>query len=122
MPSSTILLAVIVSLTLGYIIMLKIEISDLRDIQSELRSELTITKSQVSTFKSSIASTNKIIEAQKLNIDAKEKELKEWKSKPTKVKYETIYRDVVKDTNLTGECDEVKDLINSVSTINLNTI
>lgn len=110
------------ALVIGYIAMLKIDVSDLEDEMREMRTELVYAKSQVTTFKSSIAANNVIIEAQKLNIDVKNKELEEWKTKPPKVKYETIYRDVVKDSNLTGECDEVKKLINSVTDINLNTL
>lgn len=109
-------------LAIGYIVMTKMSLSDAETKIENLRTELLNAHNQMSSLKSSLKSSNKIIGDMQIDLETKDAELQEWRSKPAKIKYETIYRDVVRDTNLTGECDEVKSLINSVSTINLNTL
>jgi hypothetical protein len=56
----------------------------------------------------------------RIDLVSSKAKLDSWKLLPAKIKYEVIYRDVVKENNLTGACDEVKTLINS--TPNLNTL
>ena len=114
--------AAVAALVAGYIVMTKISLSEAETKIENLRTELLNTHNQMSSLKSSLKSSNKIISDMQIDLETKDAELQEWRRKPTKARYETIYRDVVRDTNLTGECDEVKNIINSVSSINLNTL
>lgn len=124
MPSTftTAFAAAGIALVGGYIVMLKIEVSNLNDEIKKNKTELEYSKSQIASFKTSIAATNKIIESQKLNLDSKNQELKEWKTKPPKIKYKTIYKNIVKESNLTGECNDIKKLINNTTRTNLNSL
>jgi len=112
----------VAGLVIGYVIMIKMSLSEAETKIENLRTELLNAHNQMSSLKSSLKSSNKIISDMQIDIEAKNAELHEWRAKPPKVKYETIYRDVVRDVNLTGECDEVKDLINSTTSINLNSL
>jgi hypothetical protein len=110
------------AMALLYVGMSEIKKNNLVKEVKQLESDLAYSKFNNSQCLSSITKQNKDIDSYKLDLETKRKELDEWKSKPTKVRYETIYRDVIKDNNLTGECDEVKDIINNVSSINLNSL
>lgn len=112
----------VAAMLLVYIGMSEIKKHSLNNEVEKLRSHSIELKQQNTTCNSTLSSQNKAIDSYKLDIETKQKELSEWKLKPTKVRYETIYKEVVKDNNLTGECNEVKSIINSVSNINLNSL
>lgn len=110
------------SVALVYIVSSEMIKSDLEADVDRLQNKLNEVSVNYITCSSSISKQNKEIDFYKLDILTKKKELLEWKSKPAKVRYETIYKEVIRDNNLTGGCDEVKDIINSVSSINLNSL
>jgi len=104
----------------GYIYSLK---SDITNLETELKiknSMYEASKTQNILHETAIDSQNKQIEALRVDALSSKAKLDEWKKLPPKVKYEVIYRDVVKENNLTGACDEIKTLINS--TPNFNTL
>ena len=110
------------AVAIAYITYCNIQINSLEKEVKYLNAKLITSTANNLTLRGSISSQNEKIKKYELDIQAKEKELLEWQNKPAKVKYKTIYRDIVKDSNLTGECDEVKSIINSIPSINLNSL
>jgi chromosome segregation ATPase len=111
---------IVVLTILGYIYSLKSDISDRDSTIATLQKDLLHEKTQNILHETAIDSQNKQIEDMRIDLVSSKAKLDEWKKLPPRVKYEVIYRDVVKENNLTGACDEVKTLINS--TPNLNTL
>lgn len=72
------------------------------------------------TCEASLRTQNTKISEYEADLENSERLLSEWEAKPEKVRYKTIYKQVIRDSNLTGDCDEIKGLINSTTTINLN--
>lgn len=105
-----------------WIFLLKNDISKIDEELLKNKNKLKDTQIQSILFETSLLSQNKEIE--ELRVDAKEKQRKidEWKLLPPTVRYEVIYKDVIKEQNLTGGCDELKSLINSTANINLNSL
>lgn len=65
--------------------------------------------------KNTLDSQTMQITANQINLDKKTKELNEWKSKPDKVKYITI-PPIVREVK-SNECNDTKNAINTVRTI-----
>ena len=109
-------------IAIAYITYCNTQIDSLEKEVKYLNAKLITSTTNNLTLRGSISSQNEKIEKYELDIQSKEKELLEWQNKPAKVKYETIYKEIVRDNNLTGECDEVKSIINSIPNINLNSL
>jgi hypothetical protein len=111
-----------VAAVLAYIATLHIEINGLKSDKKDLGDKLIVARSQSVIYTSSITTQNEEIDKLKVELSFRIKELKEWKIKPPTIKYKVIYRDVIKDSNLTGECEDVQELINNTSIVNLNSL
>ncbi|MGB3988522.1 MAG: hypothetical protein WBK67_02395 [Minisyncoccales bacterium] len=106
----------------AWVYALKNEVSNLEEKLSTCYVNLQTAKTHNILHEVSIGSQNAAIKTLEVDLNASTQKLKEWNALPPKVRYEVIYKDVVKENNLTGDCDEVKTLINSVGSINLNSL
>lgn len=101
---------------------LKSDVSKLEEKLSTCYVNLQTAKTQNILHEVSIGSQNAAIKTLEVDLNASTQKLQEWNALPQKVRYQVIYKEVIKENNLTGDCDEVKTLINSVGSINLNSL
>jgi len=102
-------------LIVGYVSYSEIERANLKAEISTLKNERISSDFNLKSCKAVIEDTNNRMALANSKIIESQKQLELWKSKPAKIKYETIYRDVIIDNHLTGECDEIKTLIDNTT-------
>jgi len=100
----------------------KLEVSGLENEVSKMQIELLECKSQAELYKVSLNNQTKAIEALRVDYNTSVIELEEWKIKPPEFRYETIYKYIPKIEYIKGDCNDTKELINSISTINYNNL
>ena len=57
---------------------------------------------------------NNMILAMEVNLENKLKELEEYKLLPPEVKYKTIYKEIPAITKKSDECEDIKEVLNSL--------
>lgn len=97
------------------------KVSTLEDMLSKTQSKLDIATKQSNSYKESLDIQTQSIESIKSDYEVK---INEFKNKPAKVRYEVIYRDILKDVNTTkgDDCNEVKQVIDNIRHINFNSL
>lgn len=100
-------------------IYMKVQVNGLRDDVVELQRELDLSKVDNVLLNAGIKEQNAKVEAMQINLSKKEKEFEDWKKLTPTVRYKTIYK-AIEDTNSSGECDGLKDIVNSIGSINFN--
>ena len=98
----------------------KIEVSGLENDIAKGEVSLAQCKYQTSVYKFALGLQTDKIEALRVDYNASVTKLEEWKSKPPKVRYETIYKYIPKIEYIKGDCNDTKMLINSIGTIDYN--
>ena len=71
-------------------------------------------EASVSVCKSTLAHQSEAIELQSVDIKTKEDALKKLKAQSADVRYKVIYKDVPKITIKSNECDDIKDILDSI--------
>ena len=130
MPSLNIKDYIIASLLVGMIGMwwsYSSEVETLEDDKKTLKFErnlaltsIGVHKANETTLKGSIKTQNDKITALRVSNSTKRKELGEWKTKPPKIKYKTIYETIYKEAS--SDCNDTKDMLDSVRTIDFNSL
>lgn len=86
-----------------------------RDLEIEkYKTTIAHVEASVSACKSTLAHQNEAIELQRVDIKTKEDALKKLKAQPTDVRYKVIYKDVPKITIKSNECDDIKEILDSI--------
>lgn len=78
------------------------------------------TKVQATLYKSSLDIQTVKIQAIAVDYNKSIAELDMWKNKPAEVKYEVIYKYIPKLQYVKGECNDTKELIDSINYIDYN--
>jgi len=68
----------------------------------------------VSVCKSALAHQNEAIELQGVDIKTKEDALQELKTKPPDVRYKVIYKEIPTIETKSNECDDIKEMLDSI--------
>jgi len=100
----------------------KVEVSGLENDVAKTQIELLECKSQSRLYKLSLNNQTKMIEALRVDYNVSIMQLEEWRIKPPEFRYETIYKYIPKIEYIKGDCNDTKALINSISTINYNSL
>ena len=93
-------------------------------IQSELQDkkiEILHLQKQDILMKNSIEEQNSKIESLKSDRAKKEEQLKEWKAKPTKIRYKVLYKTKYLEVK-SNDCKDIKNSLNAVRRINYNSL
>lgn len=98
----------------------KLEVSGLENEAAMIKTELIECKYRSNAYKLSLNNQTKAIEALRVDYNISLVELEEWRVKPPKFRYKTIYEYIPKIEYIKGDCNDTKELINSISTINYN--
>ena len=102
---------------------LKFEVNDLRDEVVTLEMKLNESSMNNQVLKGAIQTRNEVIEDYRLALAENQNELDEWKSRPEKVRYNTIYKNIPVNVDIRGEdCETTKRAIDAVRAINFNNI
>ena len=98
----------------------QVRVSGLKTDVMELQMELQASEMNRFSLKSSIEDQNKAIDAMVVDMVAKDEEIEKWKNKPADVRYETVYKRLPADINLTkDDCETVRSVIGSIRGITL---
>lgn len=79
---------------------------------NELTLKLSVEKANNVTLSSEILSQNKEIEANKTDYESNLKAYEEWQSKPAKIRYKTIVKEIKSD-----DCADIKTALDELSTL-----
>ena len=102
---------------------LKFKVDGLRDEVGVLEMKLNEERMNNNVLKGSIKTQNDAIAAASITLDKKQKELDEWKNKPEKIRYNTIYKNLPLTIDIRKEdCETTKDAITAIRSINFNAI
>lgn len=86
-----------------------------RDLEIEkYKTTIAHIEASVSVCKSTLAHQSEAIELQSVDIKTKEDALQKLKAQPANVRYKVIYKDVPKITIKSNECDDIKDILDSI--------
>jgi len=87
----------------------------------ETQKQVLKAKTQSTLYKSSLDTQSAHIESVREDYEMK---IKEYKAFTPEVKYRVVYRDVVRDMNLTKEssCEDVKNIIDGVRAIDFSSL
>lgn len=102
---------------------LKFKVDGLRDEVGVLEMKLNEERMNNNVLKGSIKTQNDAIAATSIALDKKQKELDEWKNKPEKIRYNTIYKNLPLTIDIRKEdCETTKDAITAIRSIDFNAI
>ena len=86
-----------------------------RDLEIEkYKTTIAHIEASVSVWKSTLAHQNEAIELQRVDIKTKEDALQELKTKPPDIRYKVIYKDIPKITIKSNECNDIKEILDSI--------
>ena len=86
-----------------------------RDLEIEKhKTTIAYIDASVSVCKSTLAHQNEAIEFQGVDLKIKEDALQKLKTKPPDVRYKVIYKDVPKIELKSNECDDIKEILDSI--------
>lgn len=100
-------------------IYMKVQVNSLRNDVVELQRDLDLSKVDNVLLNAGIKAQNAKVEAMSIELDAREEAFEAWKKLNPKVRYKTVYT-AIQDVNSSGECDGLKDVVNSIGSINFN--
>ena len=102
---------------------LKFRVDGLRDDVVTLEVKLSEERMNNRVLKGSIKTQNDAIAAVSIDLAKKQKELDEWKNKPEKIRYNTIYKNLPLTLDIRKEdCETTKDAITTIRSIDFNAI
>lgn len=87
----------------------------IRDLEVEkYKTTVAYLEASVSVCKSTLTHQNEAIELQSVDVKTKEDALQKLKTKPPDVRYKVIYKDVPKIELKSNECDDIKEILDSI--------
>lgn len=99
----------------------KSEISDRDATIKQDKETLLVYIKDEAVCKNTLYSQTLQITANQIDLDKKTKDLNDWKSKPEKVRYETIYKDKIMEVK-SNDCNDTKKSIDYIRTIDFNSL
>jgi len=97
------------------------KVSSLENEVAVLERKLVVAGVNSTTLKATIKETNARIAKQQINLDKRNKELDEWKHKPVKVRYKTIYKHIPQWVDVRREdCETTKSVIDAARHTDFN--
>jgi len=110
-----IVIGLAVTVLLGIFGYMKLEISHLQSTVDKLQKEVQLRQTNLNMCKASRAVQTQQIEDLRIDYDSKLSKYNKLLSSKPKIRYKTIYRNIIRDINITDEgCKNVKQFIDNI--------